>query len=160
LDQTAATAEVGIGDLVNATDVREMTTLTVLRTILQFQWVATDPNWITDTVEWYVAVMRDSVDPAQGVYAAPSREHAEIVPSVLNWEANDPLRIETNILLVSGNAYGEPSDNIYMLRADLPVKRTLNDGDRLCFICRPEPFGAPGGTFTVFVDSFTLVKAA
>ncbi len=156
-----ANAELGVLDLVTATEISVMTTATLLRCILHIAWVTAAP-WSQSAVEWYVTIL-NTADPSAGVYrqTADQDEYEQLFPGTGILEARDPLRIESNILLAGGtNFYGEPSDNVWALRSDIRVKRSLNNGDRVCLVLAQDEGFNNAGTVTMLINSITLVRAA
>lgn len=158
IQQGLGVASIGIVDILNTNDIGVMTTALHLRTILQMRY-ATEALWVPAPVMWHVCVLTQSDFP-QGIIPVGDARYQQYFPGPGAWEAYDPLRIETNIMMASNTFYGEPSDNVWALRADIKVKRSLNKGDRLCLVFGTDELPIAGGAVELTMDSLTLVRAA
>ncbi len=150
--------EIGVVDIVTGGQVDTMTTAMLLRCVIQMSWTVST-TWQAGNIRWYVAVL-NRADPTQGVYSAADAEYDLLFPTTTILEARDPLRVENLILGDGPTFYGEPSDNVWALRADLRVKRSLNTGDRLSMIMCPTDVDGTSQTVTMNLDCMTLVRAA
>lgn len=154
-----AGAEIAVIDLITSGDVLRMTTVSLVRTIIQLGFLV-DEDSFQGGYFWYLTVM-NTADPGQGVYSQglDPVNYLALDPKTNVLESRDPLWIEFFLMGDGTTFYGEPSDPMDLLRFDIKAKRSMDVGDRLSLVYGADPI-VVGGTSTILVNSSCLVRAA